>query len=138
MSETQMIVDNILVNPAGNLWEDPRIVVLKEKEGGRFLSIQVGPKEADAIAVILQDVSLPEPQTHDFVCAVIDTLGASVKSVKVHRFENAVFHARVSLILHGEQLGIDCRPSDALAIALRVDAPIFVNEKLLRKFGYSC
>jgi len=100
MSEVEMIAEGIRVNPVGKLWEDPRIVVLREKHGNQLLGIQVGPKEADAIGMILNNVSLPEPQTHDFVCAIIDVLGASVKSVNIYKFVNLAFRNSVMAFSH--------------------------------------
>jgi len=112
-----------------------RVVILKEKEGARYLPIWIDPANADAIAVKMQGVSLPRPLTHDFTCAAIDALGASLQSVVINKLETDTFYAKVVLQVNSEQLDIDCRPSDALAVAVRKGVPIFADEKVLKKAG---
>ena len=131
MAEIEMVIDSIRVS----LMNYQRVAVLKEKEGERYLPIWIGPAEADAIAVKIQGTHVPRPLTHDFVNTVIDTLGATVKSTVVSDLRKDTFYAKVVLNRGGEEIEIDCRPSDALALAVRTDAPIFVNEKIMNRAG---
>jgi bifunctional DNase/RNase len=129
MANIEMVIDSIRVS----LMNNQRVVILKEKEGVRYLPIWIGPTEADAIAVKMQDVQLSRPLTHDFTCTVIDTLGASLESATINRLENDTFYAKVVLRVEGVPLEIDCRPSDALAVAVRKDVSIFADEQVLKK-----
>ena len=127
----EMTIDSIRVS----LMNYQRVVILKEKMADRYLPIWIGPAEADAIAVILQGVSVPRPLTHDLLCSAIDTLGASVHSVIVTDLKNDTFYAKIILNVDGGQMEVDSRPSDALALAVRVEAPIYVEELVLDKAG---
>jgi bifunctional DNase/RNase len=127
----EMVIDSIRVS----LMNYQRVVILKEKLADRYLPIWIGPNEADAIAVKLQKVSVPRPLTHDLLNSVIDTLGATINSVVVNDLKNDTFFAKIYLDVDGGQLEVDSRPSDALALAVRVDAPIFVDESVLDKAG---
>lgn len=127
----EMTVDSIRVS----LMNYQRVVILKEKAADRFLPIWIGPAEADAIAVKLQGVTVPRPLTHDLLHSVINTLGASVEYIVVSDLKNDTFYARIILRSNGEQLEIDSRPSDALALAVRVEAPIYAEESVLDKAG---
>jgi bifunctional DNase/RNase len=127
----EMIIDSIRVS----LMNYQRVVILKEKVADRYLPIWIGPAEADAIAVKLQDVSVPRPLTHDLLRSVIDTLGASIDSIIVCDLKNDTFYAKIILNVDGKQMEVDSRPSDALALAVRVDVPIFADEMVLDKAG---
>jgi bifunctional DNase/RNase len=127
----EMIVDSIRVS----LMNYQRVVILKEKMAERYLPIWIGPAEADAIAVTLQGVNVPRPLTHDLLRSVIDALGARVDSIIVSELKNDTFYARIVLNVDGEQLEIDSRPSDALALAVRVEVPIYTEEAVLDKAG---
>jgi hypothetical protein len=127
----EMVIDSIRVS----LMNYQRVVILKEKVADRYLPIWIGPAEADAIAVKLQKVNVPRPLTHDLLSSVIDTLGASIDSIIVNDLKNDTFFAKINLSLDGSQLEVDSRPSDALALAVRVDAPIYVDESVLDKAG---
>lgn len=129
MTEIEMVIDSIRVS----LMNYQRVIILKEKKGERYLPIWVGAAEADSIAVKMQNVSVPRPLTHDFVRRVIDTLGATVKSSIISELKKDTFYAKVVLDVNNERREIDCRPSDALAIAIRTGTPIFANEKVLGK-----
>jgi bifunctional DNase/RNase len=129
MANIEMVIDSIRVS----LTNDQRVVLLKEKEGVRYLPIWIGPAEADAIAVKTQGVPLPRPLTHDFTCTIISALGGSLKSAIIDRLEGDTFYARVVLQADREQKEIDCRPSDALAVAVRGAVPIFVDEEVLKQ-----
>jgi bifunctional DNase/RNase len=127
----EMIIDSIRVS----LMNYQRVVILKEKVADRYLPIWIGPAEADAIAVKLQDVSVPRPLTHDLLRSVIDTLGASIDSIIVCDLKNDTFYAKIILNVDGKQMEVDSRPSDALALAVRVGVPIFAEDVVLDKAG---
>ncbi|TMB67969.1 MAG: bifunctional nuclease family protein, partial [Chloroflexi bacterium] len=105
-----------------------RVVILKEKESDRYLPIWIGPAEADAIAVRLQEVAVARPLTHDLIRSIIDSLGASVDYVIVNDLSNDTFFARIMLQIDGRVMEIDSRPSDAIALAVRVQVPIYADE----------
>ena len=112
----EMIIDSIRVS----LMNYQRVVVLKQRDSDRFLPIWIGTPEADAIAVKLQDVTVQRPLTHDLLGSVISTLGASVDHVVVTDISNDTFYAKLVLTLtDGGQKEVDCRPSDAIAVAVR-------------------
>jgi len=127
----EMIIDSIRVS----LMNYQRVVILKEKDTDRYLPIWIGPNEADAIAVRLQGVNVPRPLTHDLLNSMVNALGASVNSIIVTELKNDTFFAKIILNVDGGQMEIDSRPSDALALAVRVDAPIYAEEGVLDKAG---
>lgn len=112
-----------------------RVVILKEKDADRYLPIWIGPAEADSIAVRLQEVAVARPLTHDLLRSVIDTLGATVDYVVVNDLTNDTFFARIMLQVDGRSLEIDSRPSDAIALAVRAQVPIFADESVLDRAG---
>jgi len=112
-----------------------RVVILKEKAAERYLPIWIGPAEADAIAVKLQEVTVPRPLTHDLLGSVINALGASVNSIIVCDLRNDTFYAKILLAVNGKNIEVDSRPSDAIALAVRVKAPIYAEEAVLDKAG---
>jgi bifunctional DNase/RNase len=112
-----------------------RVVILKEKAAERYLPIWIGPSEADAIAVKLQGVSVPRPLTHDLLVSIIDALGATINSIVVSDLKNDTFYAKILLSVDGEQMEVDSRPSDALALAVRAEVPIFAEDLVLDKAG---
>jgi bifunctional DNase/RNase len=125
----EMLIDSIRVS----LMNYQRVVILRVKDTDRYLPIWIGPNEADAIAVKLQDVAVSRPLTHDLLGNVIDTLGAEVNSIVVSDLSNDTFFAKIVLGVNGGSVEIDCRPSDALALAVRSEAPIFVEDAVLDK-----
>ena len=127
----EMIIDSIRVS----LMNYQRVVILKEKVADRYLPIWIGPAEADAIAVKLQEVNVPRPLTHDLLRSVIDALGASIDSIIVSDLKNDTFYAKIILNVDGKQMEVDSRPSDALALAVRVGVPIFAEDVVLDKAG---
>jgi bifunctional DNase/RNase len=127
----EMTIDSIRVS----LMNYQRVVILKEKDSDRYLPIWIGPAEADAIAVKLQDVTVPRPLTHDLLRSVIDTLGATISSIIVSELKNDTFYAKIILSVDGGQMEVDSRPSDALALAVRADVPIYAEEIVLDKAG---
>lgn len=112
-----------------------RVVILKEKDADRYLPIWIGPAEADAIAVRLQDVQVARPLTHDLLRSIIGELGGTVEYVLVNDLSNDTFFARIMLQVDGRSMPIDSRPSDAIALAVRAQVPIFADESVLEKAG---
>ncbi|MFO8102126.1 MAG: bifunctional nuclease family protein [Dehalococcoidia bacterium] len=127
----EMSIDSIRVS----MMNYQRVVILKEKEAERFLPIWIGPAEADAIAIKLQGVEPPRPLTHDLLFSSISALGASVGYIVVTDLQNDTFYARLLLEVNGERLELDSRPSDAMALAIRAEAPIYVEEAVLDRAG---
>lgn len=127
----EMTIESVRVS----LMNYQRVVILKEKQSDRYLPIWVGPAEADAIAVQLQELRVARPLTHDLLRSVIQALGASVQSIVVNDLNNDTFYARIMLDVDGRHLEIDSRPSDAIALAVRVNVPIFAEETVLDKAG---
>ena len=112
-----------------------RVVILKEKAAERYLPIWIGPAEADAIAVKLQEHQVPRPLTHDLLGNIIGALGAAVSSIIVCDLRDDTFFAKIVLAVDGNHIEIDSRPSDAIALAVRVKVPIFAEEIVLEKAG---
>ena len=127
----EMSIDSIRVS----LMNYQRVVILKEKASDRYLPIWIGPAEADAIAVKLQDVSIPRPLTHDLLGNIISALGGSIRHIIVNDLQNDTFYAKIVLDIDGRNLEVDSRPSDAIALAVRGRVPIFVEEVILDKAG---
>ena len=127
----EMTIDSIRVS----LMNYQRVVILREKGTNRYLPIWIGPAEADAIAVKLQNVELSRPLTHDLLQSVITTLGASLEYILVSGLKDDTFYASLALSVDDVKLDIDSRPSDALALAVRVGAPIYADESVLEKAG---
>lgn len=127
----EMVVDSIRVS----LVNYQRVVVLKEKDSDRYLPIWIGAGEADAIAIRLQNIAVARPLTHDLLKATIEHLGAEVQRIVVTDLADDVFYARIVLSVNGRVEEIDARPSDAIALAVRTSAPIFVEEAVLEKAG---
>lgn len=115
-----------------NLTNGQRVVILKDDKLERYLLIWVGVNESHAIAMELQNEKAPRPLTADLLKSVIDQLGANVTEVSVTDLENDVFYARIGMTnAQSERVEIDARPSDAIALAVRFDAPIFVDDSIL-------
>ena len=112
-----------------------RVVILREKDGDRYLPIYIGPAEADAIAVRLQGVSVARPLTHDLLRNMIETLGGRVTHVLVNDLSNDTFYSRIFLEANGQVIEVDSRTSDAIALAVRVDVPIYAEESVLDRAG---
>ena len=112
-----------------------RVVILREKDADRYLPIWIGPAEADAIAVRLQDVSVARPLTHDLLKNTIEMLGGRVSHIIVSDLSNDTFFARIVLDVSGQPVEIDSRPSDAIALAVRAQVPIYAAEQVMDKAG---
>lgn len=116
-----------------SLMAQARLVVLKDTEHERFLPIWIGPFEADAITLELQGVQVSRPLTHDLLRSVIETAGLQVQHIIVNDLRNETFYATIVMKHNGQTLEIDSRPSDAIALAVRVSAPIFVTEEVMNE-----
>jgi hypothetical protein len=109
------------------------IVLLKTVDGNKFLPIWIGHPEAAAILIKLQGTELPRPMTHDLMTALIDQFNAELTRITVTSLKNNTFYAMLTLRRDGEDIEVDSRPSDALALAVRTDAPIFAAEDLIEE-----
>jgi len=127
----EMVIDSIRVS----LMNYQRVVILKEKAAERYLPIWIGPAEADAIAVKLQGATVPRPLTHDLLYSIIGALGATLNSIVINDLKSDTFYAKIILNANGGQMEVDSRPSDALALAVRAEVPIYAEEAILDKAG---
>ncbi len=125
--QIEMSIKGLMVDPISNM----PIVILRDKDGSRTLPIWVGMFEANAIALQIENISTPRPMTHDLLRNVIYDLKASVQKIVVCDLQDSTFYALIYLSMNGEVLAIDARPSDAIALALRTRAPIFVEEAVI-------
>jgi uncharacterized protein len=123
----EMTIKGLMIDPITNM----PIVVLKDKQGERVLPIWVGVFEANAIALQIENVATPRPMTHDLLRNVIVDLDGAVDRVVVSELQESTFFAIIHLTVKGEHLVVDARPSDAIALALRMRAPILVEETVI-------
>jgi uncharacterized protein len=123
----EVVIDSIRVS----LMSQHRIVILKDVASDRFLTIWIGQNEAEAITVALQEIEVVRPLTHDLLRNTLTALGAEVVSVNIVELRSDIFFARIALKVDGRELEIDSRPSDALALAVRVHVPIYVAEAVM-------
>lgn len=123
----EMKVEGLVFDPLTNT----PIIILKDSEGGKSLPIWVGYPEATAIALEMESVAPPRPMTHDLIKNLLSGLNASINYIVVSDLKNNTFYAVISLNTSGETVEVDSRPSDAIAVALRVNAPIFVMRSVL-------
>ncbi len=107
------------------------VVILTDLEEKRFLPIWIGVYEADAILMAMEAISVPRPMTHDLIKGIMDAVEISVDRIVIHDIKNNTFFAKIHMIKDGKEYEIDSRPSDAIALALRVEAPIFVSETVI-------
>lgn len=127
----ELIIDSVRIS----LMTQHRVVVLREKNSQRYLPIWIGAPEADAITLRLQGVKVERPLTHDLLSRTIDTLGAEVQHVIINDLHSDIFFAQIVLEYNERDLAIDARPSDAIALAVRADVPVYVDEKVFREAG---
>ena len=127
----EVVIDSIRIS----LVSQHRIVLLKEIDSDRQLPIWIGPCEADAITIELQDVKVARPLTADLVNLVTKELGGEISHVLIRELSDQVFHASLFIRVADESSEIDCRPSDAIALAVRAKVPILVNEAVLEEAG---
>jgi bifunctional DNase/RNase len=123
----EMTIKGLKLEPSTNT----PIVVLKDKNGERVLSIWVGIYEANAIASQIENVSTPRPMTHDLLRNLISDLNGQVDRVVVTDLKDNTFYATIHLTIQGDRVAIDARPSDAIALALRTKSPILVEESVI-------
>src|ERR1700740_1496083 len=126
--EVEMKIRGLMMDPVTNM----PIVVLKDVQGQAILPIWVGIYEANAIALEIEKVQTPRPMTHDLLKNVFLGLDVRVQKIVVNVWKNKRFYAVIGLEREGQMMPIDSRPSDALALALRMDCPIFVDEEVLK------
>jgi len=126
--EVEMKIRGLMMDPVTQM----PIVVLKDVQGQSVLPIWVGAYEANAIALEIEKVQTPRPMTHDLLKNVFLGLEVSVQRIVVSDLRDDTFYALIWVERNGEMMSIDSRPSDALALALRVDCPIFVEEQVLK------
>ena len=129
----EVVIDSIRIS----LVSQHRIVLLRDVDSERRLPIWIGPCEADAITIELQDVKVARPLTQDLLRNIITELGGQVSHVLIKELNESVFHARLFLNVEEEKepREIDCRPSDAIALAVRAKVPIFIAEEVMEAAG---
>src|SRR5215467_326567 len=125
--QIEMTIKGLMVDPITNM----PIVILRDKDGQKVLPIWVGTSEANAIALQIENITTPRPMTHDLLRNVIHDLKASVQKVVVCDLQDNTFYALIHLAISGDTVAIDARPSDAIALALRTRAPIFVEDTVI-------
>ena len=125
----EVTIDSIRVS----LMNQQRVVLLKDIDSERYLPIWIGPCEADAITVKLQEVEVLRPLTHDLLRTLIQELGGTVEHILINDLRDDVYYARIVVVVNGRRLEIDSRPSDAVALAVRVQAPIFIDDSVMTK-----
>jgi bifunctional DNase/RNase len=128
MMEVEMKIRGLMMDPVTNM----PIVVLKDVGSDTVLPIWVGVYEANAIALEIEKVTTPRPMTHDLIKNVLTGLNAQVHKVVVSELREDTFYAVIWVEREGQVISIDSRPSDALALALRLDCPIFVDDEVLK------
>jgi uncharacterized protein len=124
-------IDSVRVS----LTNQQRIVILKQVEFERYLPIWIGLYEAEAITIALQEIQVARPQTHDLLMTLIKSMNANLIHVEVNSLSDDVFYGNLVLEINGDRQQIDCRPSDALALAARMQVPILVSEDVMRVAG---
>jgi uncharacterized protein len=125
--QIEMTIKGLMVDPITNM----PIIILRDQEGQRVLPIWVGVFEANAIALQIENVTTPRPMTHDLLRNVIHDLRGRVERIVVSDLKENTFYALIYVSINGDTMAIDARPSDAIALALRARAPIFVEERVI-------
>lgn len=132
MSEMiEVVIDSIRVH----LMAPQRVVVLKQVSAEKYLTIWVGPYEAEAISVALQEVEMIRPLTHDLIKNVFGAFDARVTRVEIVRLQDDIFYGNIVAELNGREIQVDARPSDAIAIAVRAHVPIHVHQSVMDAAG---
>ena len=127
----EVVIDSVRVS----LTNQQRIVVLREVNSERYLSIWIGPYEAEAITIALQEIEVARPQTHDLLKNMMNQLGAKLVRVEVVNLKEDVFFGNLVVEFNGQTLNIDSRPSDALALAVRAHVPILISKEVMEAAG---
>jgi len=125
----KMEIKGLLMDPVSNM----PVVILRDRDDGLFLPIWVGIFEANAIALEMEKIATPRPMTHDLLKNVLVELGYRVERIVITELKDNTFYARIHLSREGASFNVDSRPSDAIALALRSQAEIFVEEEVLEK-----
>jgi bifunctional DNase/RNase len=126
--EVEMKIRGLMMDPVNNM----PIVILKDINGNTVLPIWVGVYEANAIALEIEKVATPRPMTHDLIRNLLIGLNTALRKVVVSELKDDTFYAVIWLDREGELISVDSRPSDALALALRLDCPIYVEDAVLK------
>jgi uncharacterized protein len=127
----EVVIDSVRVS----LTNQQRIVVLREANNERYLPIWIGPYEAEAITIALQEIEVTRPQTHDLLKSVLTTLNARLLRIEVVSLKEEVFYGNLVVEVDGRTILIDSRPSDALALAARAHVPILVSKEVMDSAG---
>jgi bifunctional DNase/RNase len=127
----EVVIDSVRVS----LTNQQRIVVLREKGAERYLPIWIGPFEAEAITVALQEIEVARPQTHDLLKNILNIMSSRLVRIEVISLREDVFYGNLVIETNGRMLNIDCRPSDALALAVRGHVPILVANEVMDSAG---
>lgn len=127
----EVIIDSIRVS----LISQHRIVMLRDVDGERQLPIWIGPCEAESITLELQDTEVARPLTHDLLKNVIEALKGKVSHILINELKDQVFYARLFVDVGGSLIDVDCRPSDAIALAVRAKVPVFIEEDVMEEVG---
>jgi len=127
------LVEVDVVNVAIDMHSKMPVIVLKEKRGDKTLPIWIGLFEAQSIALAMENIKPPRPLTHDLAKSLIEKLKGKVDKVVINDLRHNTFYAKIFIRQNGEDIQVDSRPSDAIAIALRLKVPIFIEEEVLEK-----
>src|SRR5512137_862316 len=123
----EVVIDSVRVS----LTNQQRIVILREVDAERYLPIWIGPYEAEAITIALQDVEVARPQTHDLLKNVLTALNARLARVEVVALKEDVYYGNLAVEVNDHIIQVDCRPSDALALAVRAHVPILIAREVM-------
>ena len=127
------LVEVKVVNVAIDIKSKMPVIVLKEKKGDKTLPIWIGLFEAQSIALAMENIKPPRPLTHDLAKSLIEKLKGKVDKIVISDLRNNTFYAKILIKQNGEDIQVDSRPSDAIALALRLQVSIFIEEKVLDK-----
>ena len=127
----EVVIDSVRVS----LMSPQRVVVLRQSDAERFVPIWVGPYEAEAITVALQEIEMIRPLTHDLLKNLFGTFNARITRVEIVSLREEIFFGNIVAEANGEEINIDSRPSDAIALAVRAHVPIYVHQSVLDEAG---
>jgi hypothetical protein len=133
VEEVSRLIEVSVVNVAIDIKSKMPVIVLKEKYGDKTLPIWIGLFEAQAIALAMENIKPPRPLTHDLAKSLIEKLRGKVDRVVINDLRHNTFYAKILIKQNGESIQVDSRPSDAIALALRLKVPIFIEETVLDK-----
>lgn len=127
----EVVIDSVRVH----LMTPQRVVVLKQVDTERYLPIWVGPYEAEAITVALQEVEMSRPLTHDLLKNVFGAFNAKIVRVEIVKLQEEIFYGNIAAVVDGHEINVDSRPSDAIAIAVRAHVPVLVHPRVMDEAG---